>query len=167
LLPPHPSVPRRDRRADPAQHVVQRERAGGLHARAGAGLLRADAHGRARAGRHRHLSRSGAGRLGCIRRPSRLRARGPKAVTRCNFLSRWTYNLDAGDRAERDDGGKFLLVLTCTIDPSTGWAPPPRSSPAARLTDYVWSLGLWLRLKDPRLDDVLLIENSASSLAEL
>src|SRR5262249_2994632 len=47
----HRGLPRRDRRAARAQHVVQRERAGRLHAGRGARLLPAHAHGPAGAGR--------------------------------------------------------------------------------------------------------------------
>jgi len=90
-----------------------------------------------------------------------------KASTRCNFVSRWAYNLDPSDKAPGDEDGKFLVVLTCTIDPSSGWAPPARSNPAARLADYAHALSQWLQLQDARLGNLLLIENSASSLEAL
>ena len=51
LLSPDRGVPRSDRRADGAQHIVQRERAGRLRPRGGARLLPADQHGRSGAGK--------------------------------------------------------------------------------------------------------------------
>ena len=92
---------------------------------------------------------------------------GDNAFSGCNFLSRWTYNVDAGDKAGWDDRTNFLLVLTCTIDPSSGWAPPVRSNPEVRLADYSYALRRWLQTQDSRLGNLLLIENSGFCVAPL
>jgi hypothetical protein len=60
--------------------------------------------------------------------------------------------------------GEFLVVMTCTVDPSTGWAPPRRRDPRQRLGDYLEALRFWLAHPDPRLARILLVENSGEPL---
>jgi hypothetical protein len=61
----------------------------------------------------------------------------------------------------------YLLVLTACVDPSKGTYPLKRADPETRLSDYHTSLRYWLRHEDPRLKNILLIENSGYSLRSL
>lgn len=54
----------------------------------------------------------------------------------------------------------LLLVLTATIDPSSGSANLKINDPLVRLSQYQHSLQFWLRHPDPRLRSILFLENS-------
>lgn len=56
-----------------------------------------------------------------------------------------------------------LIVMTACVDPSTGPARIARSDPRVRLNDYLEAMRFWFRLGDPRLRNLLLIENSGYS----
>lgn len=60
--------------------------------------------------------------------------------------------------------GDYLVVLTACVDPSTGPAKMARADPVVRLGDYLDGLRFWLELPDPRLDRILLLENSGHPL---
>ena len=57
--------------------------------------------------------------------------------------------------------------MTACIDPSKGSYPLKRADPETRLLDYQISLRYWLNFPDPRLKNILFIENSGYSLATL
>jgi hypothetical protein len=63
--------------------------------------------------------------------------------------------------------GRYLVVLTACIDPSTGRHRVHRSDPAVRLGDYADGLRFWLGLADPRLSRVLFLDNSGYPLDKL
>jgi hypothetical protein len=62
---------------------------------------------------------------------------------------------------------RYLVVMTACIDPSRGWVKVPRGDPEVRLGDYKKALTFWLRHPDPRLHDILLLDNSGYSLDSL
>jgi len=67
-------------------------------------------------------------------------------------------------RTARDD---YLVVMTATIDPSTGPARIARADPKVRLEDYLSAMRFWLTLGDRRLRNVLFLENSGYPLDEV
>ena len=62
---------------------------------------------------------------------------------------------------------RYLVVMTACIDPSQGWVKVPRCDPAVRLGDYRKGLSFWLGHPDPRLNDILFLENSGYPLDSL
>jgi hypothetical protein len=62
---------------------------------------------------------------------------------------------------------QYLLVMTACVDPSRGEYRLNRSDPQIRLNDYKQALRFWLRFGDPRIRNILFIENSAHPLDEL
>jgi hypothetical protein len=62
---------------------------------------------------------------------------------------------------------RYLVVLTGCIDPSQGWVKIPRGDPVVRLRDYQTALRFWLRHPDPRLRDILFLDNSGYPLDTL
>jgi hypothetical protein len=64
-------------------------------------------------------------------------------------------------------GKRYLVVMTACIDPSRGWVKVPRGNPEVRLRDYQSALAYWLRHPDPRLRDILFLDNSGYSLDAL
>jgi hypothetical protein len=61
----------------------------------------------------------------------------------------------------------YLLVMTACIDPSAGHYHIDRADPAIRLLDYQNALRFWLSYPDPRVRQILFIENSGYSLDSL
>lgn len=61
----------------------------------------------------------------------------------------------------------YLLVMTACVDPGKGAYPLARANPETRLSDYQVSLRYWLHFPDPRLNNILFIENSGYPLASL
>jgi len=62
---------------------------------------------------------------------------------------------------------RYLVMMTACIDPSQGWVKVPRGDPAVRLGDYQNALTFWLRHPDPRLRDILFLDNSGYPLDSL
>ncbi len=62
-------------------------------------------------------------------------------------------------------GKQYLLILTATITPASG-VKVERSDPALRRADYRDAFTYWLNHADPRLKNILLIENSGADLSE-
>jgi len=60
---------------------------------------------------------------------------------------------------------QFLLLLTATVTPAPG-TKVSRSDPALRRSDYFTAFTYWLNHPDPRLRQILLVENSAADLSE-
>ncbi len=60
---------------------------------------------------------------------------------------------------------QFLLLLTATITPAPG-SKVSRSDPAVRRDDYLTAFRYWLQHPDPRLRQILLVENSAADLSD-
>src|SRR5947209_1874837 len=59
----------------------------------------------------------------------------------------------------------LALLLTACIDPGIEGSPHvARSNPIERLTDYVTSLRLWLRMPEPAIESIVFIDNSNSCL---
>jgi hypothetical protein len=61
---------------------------------------------------------------------------------------------------------RYLLVMTACVDPSAGEYRLHRADPAVRCQDYKAALRFWLRFRDPRIQDILFIENSNYPLEE-
>jgi hypothetical protein len=62
---------------------------------------------------------------------------------------------------------RFLLVMTACVDPSQGEYRLHRADPAIRLEDYKTALRFWLQFPDPRVRNILFIENSGHPLNAL
>jgi hypothetical protein len=62
---------------------------------------------------------------------------------------------------------RYLLVMTACVDPSKGEYRLNRADPAVRLADYETALRFWLQFPDPRIRNILLIENSNYPLDRL
>jgi hypothetical protein len=60
---------------------------------------------------------------------------------------------------------EYLLVLTATITPATQ-VHIVRNNPAIRRADYLNAFRFWLAHPDPRLNRILLAENSGADMAE-
>jgi len=60
---------------------------------------------------------------------------------------------------------KFLLLLTATVTPAPG-ANISRKDPAVRRSDYITAFSYWLNHPDPRLGQILFIENSGADLSD-
>lgn len=62
---------------------------------------------------------------------------------------------------------QYLVVMTACIDPQNGQYPLTRSDPSIRMEDYKSALKFWLSYPDPRLCQILFIENSNYPLEAL
>lgn len=62
---------------------------------------------------------------------------------------------------------RYLLVMTACVDPSQGEYRLHRADPTVRLEDYKTALRFWLRFPDPRIRNILFIENSNHPLDHL
>lgn len=60
-----------------------------------------------------------------------------------------------------------LLLMTACIDPKAAGTQVVRRDPRVRLGDYLSALRFWLRLNEPRIRHILLVENSGYPLDEL
>jgi hypothetical protein len=60
---------------------------------------------------------------------------------------------------------QFLLLLTATVTPALG-TRVSRSDPALRRSDYFTAFTHWLQHPDPRLNQILLVENSCADLSD-
>jgi hypothetical protein len=59
-----------------------------------------------------------------------------------------------------------LLVMTACVDPRAGEYRLHRSDPKVRAQDYLAALKFWLEYPDPRIRDLLFIENTNHPLAQ-
>ena len=64
---------------------------------------------------------------------------------------------------KQESGARYLLCLTATVTPSQG-VTVKRSDPKLRQKDYLEALRFWLHHPDPRLDNILFVENSGNDL---
>jgi len=62
---------------------------------------------------------------------------------------------------------RYLLVMTACVYPSPGESRLNPADPQVRLDDYKQALRFWLRFADPRIRNILFIENSAHPLDQL
>jgi hypothetical protein len=59
--------------------------------------------------------------------------------------------------------GELAVIMTATIDPSTGPFRVHRANPETRLNDYVCAARFWLSIAEPRIASVTILENSGFS----